>query len=99
LFLKNGKELSREKAWNKGKESVIRKKNVIEYTLNPYKWKEKIGYGKRWIAEIFFSSFKRIFGEHVKARKFENMVNELMIKACFIICLLVCKVKKKLRFS
>ena len=33
------------------------------------------------MAEIFFSSFKRIFGEYVKARKFENMINELVIKA------------------
>lgn len=61
--------------------SLIRKQNVIEYSLNPNTWKQRMGYGKRWVVEIFFSAFKRIFGEHVRARKFNNMVNELLIKA------------------
>jgi transposase len=65
----------------KARGSMMRKKHVIEYSLDPEGWKERIGYGRRWVAEIFFSSFKRIFGEHVRARKFGNMVNELMIKA------------------
>lgn len=71
-----------KKTWNKSKRKHGKeKKNVIEYSLSPNSWKKKVGYGKRWAAEIFFLSFKRIFGEHVKARKFENMVNELRIKA------------------
>ena len=49
--------------------------------MERFEGKERVEYGKRWVAEIFFSSFKRIFGEYVKARKFENMVNELVIKA------------------
>ncbi len=65
----------------KARGSVVRKKSVIEYSLNPKEWKRKLEYGGRWVAEIFFSAFKRIFGEYVRARRFENMVNELMIKA------------------
>ena len=38
-------------------------------------------YNYRWIAESVFSSFKRIFGEYVKAVRWKNMVKELMLKA------------------
>jgi hypothetical protein len=44
-------------------------------------WKEGVGYGKRWIAESVFSAIKRIFGEHVMAHSFCNMVQELKLKA------------------
>lgn len=37
--------------------STIRKKNVIEYSLSPESWKRRVGYDKRWLAEIFFSRF------------------------------------------
>ncbi len=40
-------------------------------------WKEKVGYEKRWMAETFFSSFKKLFGEEVQAKKFERMVKEI----------------------
>ncbi len=43
-------------------------------------WKKKMGYGKRWIAETVFSTFKRMFGEYVSAIQFENMVKEMMVK-------------------
>jgi len=33
------------------------------------------------MAETAFSSLKRLFGEHVSARRMENMVRELMLKA------------------
>jgi len=33
------------------------------------------------MAEAAFSSLKRAFGEHVSARKMENMVRELTLKA------------------
>jgi hypothetical protein len=33
------------------------------------------------IAETIFSSIKRTFGEHVTARKFHNMVKEILLKA------------------
>jgi len=35
------------------------------------------GYGRRWKAEVFFSVFKRVFGDDVRARKFE-MVSKCM---------------------
>jgi hypothetical protein len=33
-------------------------------------WKKLKNYGKRWIAEIVFSSFKRVLGESLHSRKF-----------------------------
>ena len=44
------------------------------------KWKKRVGYGRRWIVEIFFSAFKRIFGESVMARKWDNIVQEVLFK-------------------
>ncbi|MGB8025931.1 MAG: transposase, partial [Nitrososphaeraceae archaeon] len=35
----------------------------------------------RWIVESVFSSIKRMFGEYVSARRFPNMVKEMMLKA------------------
>ncbi|MGB8032553.1 MAG: transposase, partial [Nitrososphaeraceae archaeon] len=40
-----------------------------------------VSYGHRWMTETVFSSMKRMFGEHVSARKFPNMVKEIFIKA------------------
>jgi transposase len=45
------------------------------------RWKRSVSYGHRWIAETAFSSIKRMFGEHVTARKFPNMVKEIFLKA------------------
>ena len=36
---------------------------------------------KRWIAESAFSSIKRMFGEYASSIKWNNIVNELMLKA------------------
>ncbi|MFZ0895407.1 MAG: transposase, partial [Candidatus Nitrosopolaris sp.] len=36
---------------------------------------------QRWIVESVFSSMKRMFGEYVSARRFPNMVKEMMLKA------------------
>ena len=44
------------------------------------KWKEAVGYGKRWLVEGFFSSFKRWSGEYVSSVKFENIRKELIFK-------------------
>jgi hypothetical protein len=44
------------------------------------KWKRKRKYGHRWMAETVFSSIKRMFGEHVSSTKFQNMINEMMMK-------------------
>ena len=45
------------------------------------RWKKKNGYGMRWIAESVFSSIKRTFGEYVSSVKWDNIVNELLLKA------------------
>lgn len=44
-------------------------------------WKDSVGYGSRWIVESAFSCIKRMFGEYVRARKYSNMVREMVIKA------------------
>ena len=43
-------------------------------------WKENSGYGKRWIVEIIFSAFKRLFGSDVRALKWDNIVQEIKLK-------------------
>lgn len=43
-------------------------------------WKTRIGYGQRWLAESVFSAFKRLFGEHLMALKWENIVQEVRLK-------------------
>ena len=58
-----------------------RKRVVLEYLRDPEEWKRRVGYGRRWMAETAFSTFKRMFGEHVTARKYPNMVREMMLKA------------------
>ena len=51
-----------------------------ERARNQKKWKEKVGYGRRWLVEIVFSSFKRRFGDSVRARTMKNIINEIGIK-------------------
>ena len=51
-----------------------------EKAENQKEWKKRVGYGRRWIVEIFFSAFKRIFGESVMARKWDNIVQEVLLK-------------------
>ncbi|MFL6457316.1 MAG: transposase [Nitrososphaeraceae archaeon] len=48
---------------------------------NFQKWRDRVSYGSRWMAETAFSSLKRMFGEYVTARKFPNMVKEMILKA------------------
>jgi len=58
-------------------------RHVREFKRLGYEgWKEKYHYEKRLMVESVFSSFKRRFGEHVRARNEENMVRELELKAC-----------------
>ena len=58
-----------------------RNMSVIRQQTNLKRWKRSVSYGYRWIAETAFSSIKRMFGEHVTARKFPNMVKEIFLKA------------------
>jgi len=47
---------------------------------NQKKWKINVGYGRRWSAEIAFSTFKRILGENISARVWCNVVREIKFK-------------------
>jgi Transposase DDE domain len=58
-----------------------RNMSVKRQQKNLKRWKRSVSYGYRWMAETVFSSIKRTFGEHVAARKFPNMVKELILKA------------------
>lgn len=58
-----------------------RKIIVLQQLRNFERWKSKVNYGSRWIAEAVFSSIKRMFGEYVSAKKFPNMVKEMILKA------------------
>jgi len=61
--------------------SMPRKMVVIEQLRDMKWWKKKHEYGMRWIAESAFSSIKRMFGECVSSVKWNNIVNELLLKA------------------
>ena len=54
--------------------------SVVKQQANFKRWKRSVSYGYRWLAETAFSSIKRMFGEHVTARKFPNMVKEIFLK-------------------
>lgn len=43
-------------------------------------WKRVNGYGRRWLVEIVFSSFKRMFGESVRAIRMANILQEISLK-------------------
>jgi Transposase DDE domain len=60
---------------------ISRKLSVIQQLKDLKRWKRRHGYGMRWMAESAFSSIKRTFGEHVLSIKWNNIVNELMLKA------------------
>ncbi len=57
-----------------------RKISLISQLTNYNYWKDSVSYGHRWIMESVFSSFKRMFGEHVMAHKTKNMIKELELK-------------------
>jgi hypothetical protein len=55
---------------------------VMQQLSDFEKWKCSVSYGHRWIiAESVFSAIKRMFGEHVMARNYQqNMVKEIFLK-------------------
>lgn len=55
-------------------------KVLLEYLKDPELWKKDTGYGLRWHGEGWFSAFKRILGEEVFSRRYENIVKELRFK-------------------
>ncbi len=66
--------ISARNNWLRNREVMLQTKDDL------LKWKKKRKYGHRWIAETAFSTIKRTFGEYVSATKFQNMINEMMIK-------------------
>ncbi len=42
--------------------------------------KKVVGYGERWYVERAFSIFKRVFGDKVRARKWDTIVQEIYLK-------------------
>ena len=60
---------------------IPKKLSIIQQLEDTKRWKRKHAYGMRWMAESAFSSIKRTFGEHVSSVKWNNIVNELMLKA------------------
>jgi transposase len=58
-----------------------RNMSVVKQQINLKRWKHSVSYGYRWLAETAFSSIKRMFAEHLTARKFPNMVKEIFLKA------------------
>jgi IS5 family transposase len=57
-----------------------RNMSVLRQQRNFNRWKRSVSYEYRWMAETAFSSIKRMFGEHVTARKFPHMVKEIFLK-------------------
>jgi hypothetical protein len=57
-----------------------RKVSAINQLKDFKSWKDSVGYGSRWIVESAFSFIKRTFGEYVRAKKYSNMVKEMLIK-------------------
>jgi len=43
-------------------------------------WAELVGYGRRWAVEMFYSTFKRVFGESAMCRSLGSIVLELVGK-------------------
>ncbi|MEP0824646.1 MAG: hypothetical protein HRF40_04105 [Nitrososphaera sp.] len=58
-----------------------RKVAVLQQLSDFDRWKRSISYGHRWIAEsVFSSAMKRMFGEYVMARRYQNAVKEMFLK-------------------
>ncbi|HZW56662.1 MAG TPA: transposase [Nitrososphaerales archaeon] len=60
---KNARTLSRGAPLRR-EETILMKKLGLDG------WKKAKDYGKRWIVEIVFSSFKRVFGDALRLNKF-----------------------------
>jgi hypothetical protein len=70
----------RKNSSSKARGSIARKLTVIEQLTDYDRCRKNHGYGNRWRVESSISSFKRMFGEHVKSTKWKYMVNEMFAK-------------------
>jgi hypothetical protein len=64
------------------KKSKARSKAIKVYFKNEKKWIKSTGFGQRWQAESWYSSYKRRFGEHCFSTKPENVLHEILMKSC-----------------
>ena len=64
----------------KAKGCYARKYAVQEQLQDREGWSKRYGYGYRWMAESAFSSIKGRLGEHVRAKKLQNMIQEVRLK-------------------
>lgn len=71
----------RRNAVKKYWKSFTRALTVKEYIGNEKEWVKKTGFGQRWQAEMWFSTFKRRFGENCTATKPRNVVHEILFKS------------------
>jgi hypothetical protein len=71
----------RKNSSSKARGSIARKLVVTEQLADYDRWKRKHDYCKRWRVESAISSFKRMFGEYAKSKKWRYMVNEMFAKA------------------
>lgn len=66
------------------KQPLTRKRLVRTILRHKHKhWAKKTKYGLRWAVEGFFSTFKRLYGEIVKATSPAGMIKELIMKFHF----------------
>jgi hypothetical protein len=66
-------------------EQPLTRKRLIT-TIKKYgykKWAQKTKYGLRWAIEGFFSTYKRLYGEHLRATSPQGMKKEIIMKLHF----------------
>ena len=72
---------TRKNARTRSRGSPLRREEtVLVKKLGLEGWKKAKDYGKRWIVEIVFSSFKRVLGEMPRSRKFLCQKAEASLK-------------------
>ena len=53
---------------------------ALSRSLGHEGWAKLVGYGRRWMVETAYSTFKRVFGEGCMAKTLENIAQELTAK-------------------
>lgn len=66
------------------RKSKSRSRAIKCYIKNEKKWAKSTGFTQRWQAESWYSSYKRRFGEHCYSVKTENVLHEILMKACLL---------------
>lgn len=64
------------------KKSKVRSQAIKCYKGHEKEWVKATGFGQRWQAETWYSSYKRRFGEHCYSTKPENVLKEILFKSC-----------------